>query len=262
MTAGPIRTIARDGALRILSIGRRIDATSGWIRFPYYHQIEVDERPNFARHLDYLRGFGDLISLDNAAELLASGDLQNGRYFSISFDDGFKSCIANALPILAERGIPATFYVVTDMVGRALLPGDRIAEGVFGSRRAALEFMSWDDCRTLVRAGMTVGSHTRTHPRLAFLGAERVAQEMSFSRMAIERETGQPCRHFCAPYGIPGHDFDAVRDPGLARAAGYVSFATGKRGKNSREADLFALRRDHMLASWGNHQLRYFLSTY
>ncbi|MDP1908156.1 MAG: hypothetical protein Q8K85_07645, partial [Hyphomicrobium sp.] len=63
------RSAVRDLALRGLSLGRRIDG-GGWIRFPYYHHVFDDERRGFARQLDYLRRFGDFVSIDEAAAML------------------------------------------------------------------------------------------------------------------------------------------------------------------------------------------------
>ena len=65
------------------------------------------------------------------------------------------------------------------MIGRTLAPDDTTARDNFGfrGRHTSLDFLTWDDCRTLARSGMTIGSHCRNHVRLARLGAgdERVA---------------------------------------------------------------------------------------
>ena len=257
-----LRALARDVALRALAVGRRIDDTSDWIRFPYYHHVFDDERTAFARQLDYLAGFGEFISIDDAVALLESGGAIDGRYFCISFDDGLKSCLTGALPILAERGIAAAFYVVTAMIGATLAPDDAAARRDFGfrGRRTSLEFLTWDDCRTMARKGMIIGSHCRAHVRLADLGAGTAMAELSESKAAIEREVGAECGHFCPPYGIPEKDFFLERDGTLARETGYRSLATGWRGAMRQGDDPFRLRRDHLIAGWGKHQLRYFLS--
>jgi peptidoglycan/xylan/chitin deacetylase (PgdA/CDA1 family) len=121
--------------------------------------------------------------------------------------------------------------------------------------------MSWDDCRTLVAGGMTIGSHTRHHARLAELSPAAAKAEMSDSKDDIERALGITCRHFCAPYGLPGRDFNIDRDGRLAREMGFSSLATGLRGPNRPGGDPFSLRRDHVLANWGLYQLRYFLAS-
>jgi peptidoglycan/xylan/chitin deacetylase (PgdA/CDA1 family) len=152
------------------------------------------------------------------------------------------------------------FYVVSNLIGRTFATDDSLSRDVFGFKgETALEFMTWEDCRALQAAGMTVGSHSRSHARLANLDRAQALAELTDSKRAIEHAIGRECRHFCAPYGLPGKDFDSMRDPALAREAGYASFATGVRGAMTGP-EPFLLKRDHLLANWGEHQLRYFLS--
>jgi peptidoglycan/xylan/chitin deacetylase (PgdA/CDA1 family) len=233
----------------------------GWVRFPYYHHVFADERTGFARQLDYLARFGEFISIDDAVKLLSSDARIDGRYFCVSFDDGFKSCATNALPILSERHIPAVFYVVTDFAGCSYAGDAPVTRDVFGQRgQRGLEFMSRDDWRTLVAGGMTVGSHTKSHARLALLSADQVRAELDGSKSVIEQEVGRSCRHFCAPYGMVQRDFDPIRDVELCFGLGYASFATGTRGRNHANGGSMVLNRDHLVATWGLHQLRYFMS--
>jgi len=256
------RWAARDLALRALSLTRRIDRGGGWIRCPYYHHVFDDEQAGFARQLDYFARFGEFISLSDAVQLLESGDPINGCYFCITFDDGFRSCLSGATPILAERDIPALFYLVTGLMGQSLSPDDAIARDgfAFAGRGTTLDFLSWNDCRDMERAGMSFGSHTASHARLAALTPEAADHELRESKQTVETEIGQACEHFCAPYGVAGNDYDPARDAPLARAAGYRSFATGARGAMRAGDDPLSLKRDHIVANWGNHQLRYFLS--
>jgi peptidoglycan/xylan/chitin deacetylase (PgdA/CDA1 family) len=256
-----VRAITRDLAIRALAIGRRIGGR-GWVCFVYYHHVFADEQAGFARQLRFLADHGEFLSIDDALAVLRRERPHDGRYFCVGFDDGLKSCTTGALPVLAEMRIPAVFYVVSDLIGRSFAAADALARDVFGFKGAdtALEFMSWEDCRALQAAGMTIGSHSRSHARLAGLDRARALAEMTDSKRAIERELGRECRHFCAPYGLPGRHFDPARDPALAREAGYASFASGVRGAMTPNADPFVLKRDHLLANWGEHQLRYFLS--
>ncbi len=260
--AARLRQAARGATIGALSLGRRIDRNTGWVRFPYYHHVFDDERAGFERQLTYLARFGEFVSLDDALSLLDGGATIDGRYFCLSFDDGFKSCRTGALPALAERGVPWTVYLVSDLVGRSLAPDDRIAREVFGFAGAGttLDFLGWDDCRAMAKNGVIFGSHSATHARLSALDDAAAVREIAGSKATIERELGRPCMHFCPPFGVAGRDFDSRRDPALARDAGYCSFVTGRRGPARPGADPFGLGRDHVLAGWGTHQLRYFLS--
>jgi len=255
------RAIARDLAIRALAIGRRIGGR-GWVRFVYYHHVFADEQAGFARQLRFLSGQGEFLSLDDALSVLRRERSANGRYFCVGFDDGLESCATGALPVLAEMRVPAVFYVVSDLIGHSFAADDAIARDAFGfqGRDTALEFMTWEDCRALAAAGMTVGSHSRSHANLALLDRAQALAEMTDSKQAIERALGRECRHFCAPYGQPVRHFDQMRDPSLAREAGYASFASSARGAMTAGSDPFLIKRDHLLANWGEHQLRYFLS--
>ena len=258
--AGKLRSIARDAAVWALSFAAPSPAGREWIRFPFYHHVFDDERRGFARHLDFMAGQGDFVSIEQALAMAASGASLGGRYFCVTFDDGFKNNAVNALPILAERDVPAAFFLAAGYIGTD--PGrdrDKLLE-FFDDGETLMEFMDWDDCRALAEAGMTVGSHTMTHARLAGLDEDQVVVELQSSKQVIEENLGRPCLDFCCPWGRPGEDYMPGRDPGLAAAQGYRSFLTTTRGAMSPGADPMAIQRDHLLANWSARQLRYFFA--
>jgi peptidoglycan/xylan/chitin deacetylase (PgdA/CDA1 family) len=217
-----------------------------------------DERHGFARQLDYLRNFGEFITLDHAVSILESGQPINGRYFCLTFDDGISCCHDHALPILAGRGIPATFFIVTDYTADD--PVKRIRCPLHADVTYAYEYLTWPECRKMIAAGMTIGSHTRSHVRLSRLPADKVRLQLVESKQTIEEKLGIECRHFSCPWGGSGNDFDPRRDLAIAKAAGYRTFLTTHRGMNTSGYSPFAIRRDNIYANWGNFQLRYFLS--
>jgi len=257
------RQAVRDTSIGLLSIRKGLEQSDDWIRFPYYHHVFSDEADSFARQLKYLKNYGDFISLDDASQMLASKQNFKGRYFCLTFDDGLKCCATYALPVLAKLKIPTCFYIVTEMVGRSFDPDHPIAKETFSFRSAttSLEFMSWEDCQMLTSEGMTIGSHSMTHPKFINLDEDKKRTELTESKRQIEGKLGGECNHFCAPYGVPGSDFDLSLDSRLADQAGYASFATGKRGPNRAGDSPYAIRRDHLLAEWGNYQLKYFFSS-
>jgi peptidoglycan/xylan/chitin deacetylase (PgdA/CDA1 family) len=255
-----IRGVFRNAAILTKSFGRSPSHSNNWIRFPYYHHVFNDERRDFSRQLKYMRQFGEFISLDDAVQMLASNNPISGRYFCITFDDGFKNCLTNAVPILTEFGICAAFFLPTKYIGLDADQNQEVLLGFFNHGETLIEFLSWDDCRKMSDLGMILGSHTVNHCRLSQLDEGQVSTELADSKNMIEAQLNQSCEHFCSPFGIPGLDFIRDRDPAFVKKAGYRSMLTTERGSMGQGDTPFAIRRDHILAGWGDYQLRYFLS--
>jgi peptidoglycan/xylan/chitin deacetylase (PgdA/CDA1 family) len=171
----------------------------------------------FEQQLDWLAGEGfRTISLHELAEARAGHGTLPRRSVILTFDDGRSDAMKVVLPLLRKHGMRATFFIITDRVGE---PG----------------FVTWDDVRALMAAGMEIGSHTLTHPRLPDLPDEAVEQELKASKSRLEKELARPVETLAYPY-------NAVRSrlASLARAAGYrVAVAGSAHGT----ADLLRLRR-------------------
>lgn len=253
------RDAARAGVIAGLSMTRKPTAGRGWIRFPYYHHVFDDERAGFERQIRYFKSVGEIVSIDDAVGLIRDGIPVDGRYLCITFDDGFKNWIENAVPILAAEGAVAAFFVAAGYIGTdPVADRDRLLD-FYDDRSRLMEFLTWDDCRRMIDAGMTIGSHSIGHVHLKDLSDEDAEHEIAGSKAMIERETGAHCHHFCCPFGRAGIDYDPAVHPKMAERAGYRSFLTGHRGANRPGGSTFDVRRDHFLANWGNYQLRYFL---
>ncbi len=80
-------------------------------------------------------------------------------------------------------------------------------------------FMSWDDARSLLAAGLAIGSHTATHPVLSRLPAEAQRHELAESRTRLEHALGHPVRALAYPVGSRDAFTDETRR--LARETGY-----------------------------------------
>jgi peptidoglycan/xylan/chitin deacetylase (PgdA/CDA1 family) len=70
------------------------------------------------RHLEHLGRSWEIVSLSDAARILAEGPRGPGRAFAaVTFDDGYADNHAVALPVLSALRIPATIYVATGFTG-------------------------------------------------------------------------------------------------------------------------------------------------
>lgn len=105
------------------------------------------------------------------------------------------------------------------------------AESGVDERRLARDlFMTWDQARSLVAAGMSVGSHTVSHRPLGRLSADEQRAELVDSKRLIESEVGREALALAYPYGWPGAYDDATAR--LARAAGYRAAFSSVEGVN------------------------------
>jgi peptidoglycan/xylan/chitin deacetylase (PgdA/CDA1 family) len=187
---------------------RRLPATAG-LYFPFYHDVLPEYAADLRRHLTAFRRLGPMLSWDQALDVLAGRRPLTGPAFCLSFDDGHPSWRDVLAPILADLGVPATFFLTAGLIGA---PGN----------------LSWADCLDLAGAGHTIGSHTVSHPRLADVDDAEAAHQIRDSKREIEDRLGLAVRDFAAPYGAPAVDF-GDRDVRLAAEAGYRSFATTSR---------------------------------
>jgi peptidoglycan/xylan/chitin deacetylase (PgdA/CDA1 family) len=123
-----------------------------------------------------------------AEELLEQGGAGPG-VAALTFDDGFENWVTEAVPLLRRLGVRATFYVCPGLFGEQ----HRSVEGAGGRP------LDEEGAKALVESGMEVGSHSMSHPDLRKIDDGELAAELSESKGAVERITGDPCRTFAYP---------------------------------------------------------------
>ncbi|MEV7780699.1 polysaccharide deacetylase family protein [Kitasatospora sp. NPDC088351] len=126
----------------------------------------------------------------------------------LSFDDGYRDFLDQAVPLLADHGFTATVYVVARKMG---------ADNDWDREGPRKPLMTARQVRAVVDAGMEVGSHSLTHVALAGLAPERLTAEVAESRSILQDVTGCAVEGFCYPYG----SFDPAA-VGAVEAAGYT----------------------------------------
>jgi peptidoglycan/xylan/chitin deacetylase (PgdA/CDA1 family) len=105
-------------------------------------------------------------------------------------------------------------------------------------------FMTWDQARAILASstGLTVGSHTHSHRKLAKLGSDVQRRELNESKRLLEAHLRREVAALAYPYGWSG-TYTAVTKK-LAVEAGYqVAFAAGEGVNRPGKLDLFEVRR-------------------
>jgi peptidoglycan/xylan/chitin deacetylase (PgdA/CDA1 family) len=92
----------------------------------------------------------------------------NNKVVMIGFDDGWKSQITYAKPILDKYGFKASFFVVCDYANSGNI------------RR-----MNWQDIAALQKDGMNIESHTMDHKPLNMLSWDGVLYEIAGSKQCL-----------------------------------------------------------------------------
>lgn len=144
---------------------------------------------------------------------------KTGRVVAITFDDGYLDTLEHALPILNTFGFSATCYIVSSRIGQ-YNDWDAATLNVEKTLMTNKQILAWH------AAGMEVGAHSRTHPRLTKCTDEALQTELSGSKIDLEAMTHTPVTQFCYPYG----DYDE-RVANAVRSAGYSAATTTRRGR-------------------------------
>lgn len=167
------------------------------------------------------------------------------KMVAITFDDGFTDFYQHAFPVLKRYGYPSTVYCVSDRVG-TMNTWDAV------QLHAEKSLMSWDMLAEIRRNGVTIGSHTQTHPFLTKLSVEEARDEITASKAILEDNLAVPVEHFCYPYG--DYDEDII---GLARAAGYTTATVTGRGHVMPGDNPLALKR--VAVTYRTHPLSFMI---
>ncbi len=141
------------------------------------------------------------------------------RPVCVTFDDGWDSDYTIAYPTLLSYGQRATFFVITDRVGR---------QG----------YISWEHLREMAANRMSIQSHGCTHFPLAHGTSHQAREELRQSKERLEQALGRRVVAFAAPGGSWRSDLSA-----LAEECGYHVICTSEQGMNYEPFDLLALKR-------------------
>lgn len=207
-----------------------------------YHEVAERSAPGFEKYTVTPRAFAaqmrwlaragySAIGLDAVLAQRARGTELPRRPVVLTFDDGFRSCVEWAVPVLQAYDFTATFYLVVGLMGQA-------SRWLRASHGFELPLIDWPTARRLADAGFHCGAHSMTHPHLQTLAPARCRYELVESRRIAEQELGREVGHLAYPFG----SYDApVRQ--MAADAGFRSACSVKLGRSPPDDDPLALRR-------------------
>ncbi len=191
---------------------RKFLATYGpcrWIPILLYHHI--DDKPGslyvdtqtFTSQMNYLveKGYTTM----TLPEVVA--DLPSGQFppkpVALTFDDGYRDMYNNAYPVLRERNLKATFFLITQLM-----------EGG--------DYLTWQQAREMAGNPLvTIGDHTLSHRPLPALSDEDIKSEILSSKGILEGQLGVKINVFAYPYGSYTPRADKyLQEGGFAAAVG------------------------------------------
>lgn len=155
----------------------------------------------------------------------------------ITVDDGYKSFLDLAFPILQDYNFHSTMFVYPDFVGGRLS-------------------LSWDQIRELERHDLvSIESHSKTHSNLSVKGGNeslsqykaRLRNEVVLTDKILKREIGRSSSFFAYPFGDSSEQLIQI-----LKAQDYALAFTVKRGSNAAFSSRYLLHRSMI---FGDHSL-------
>ncbi|HEV2643318.1 MAG TPA: polysaccharide deacetylase family protein [Candidatus Elarobacter sp.] len=175
---------------------------------------------------------------------------------AITFDDAIENFASIAAPLLATHALPVTLFVVSGQAGSTNHWSHGADPGV-----PHLRLLDWDALRALARTGVTLGAHSRSHPRLARTSAADLEAEIVGAADDVERNTGNRPTTFAYPYGSVSADAAAI-----VRAHYACACTTEMRAVTERDdpillprLDSYYFRTPGSLESWGTARFNGYL---
>jgi peptidoglycan/xylan/chitin deacetylase (PgdA/CDA1 family) len=251
------RRVARHVTLSALSLFDRTRQPR-FLRLLYCHFVFSDQKGKFERIIRALSNQGTFVTTDTCVDMLEEKREIDGRYYHLSFDDGLRNIVTNALPVLSKLHVPAMIFVPTSLVGA---DWETAREYCLNTTLypAPIELADWQDLKESVQEGFEVGSHTRTHANLAAISSNPtlLRDEVAGSKEDIEQKLGVECKYISWTFGrlrdINDTALDAVREAGYRACFGAYRGSV-EPGKTNR----FKIPRHQFEVHWPFSHTQYF----
>jgi peptidoglycan/xylan/chitin deacetylase (PgdA/CDA1 family) len=102
----------------------------------------------------------------------------------ITFDDGYRTLMDYAAPLMEPYGFTGTVFVITQLMDEGFL-----------------QYLTWEQAKSLAARGWMIEPHTKTHDQLAGRGRDFQLYQMLGSLQTVEAELGRTPRFLAYPSG-------------------------------------------------------------
>jgi peptidoglycan/xylan/chitin deacetylase (PgdA/CDA1 family) len=221
-----------------------------------YHHVDLHQKTpysvtseRFIAQLTALRNAGyTFVSLAQIENFIVHGNSLPQKSVAVTFDDGNISSYRVVYPLLKKMGIPWALFVYPTVTNAG----------------HAKYCASWAEVKTMADDGVTIGSHSYTHPFLTMppfdvTTPEQYRQWLNLqlvdSKKYIENKIGRSVAYFAVPFGAFDQTvYEAIKGSGYA-----LSFNVHGMN-NTVESDPFNLNRIIVLANTSPADLVAFVS--
>lgn len=217
-----------------------------------YHRVaDVNDDPhelsvsinNFRNQLKYLKNNFTVMSLGELVNGLVNGKIKK-KSVAITFDDGYYDNLANALPVLEEFNIPATFFITSGKIGSDTpFYWDKNVE-IDDQGRPMRE----SELINLSKSKLVeIGAHTVNHPKLKNLKQEQQRQEIFGSKNMLEKLLNAEVVSFSYPFGdINSFNEDSIK---ITSEIGFKYACSNIHKRVKKNSNLFTLPR-YVVRNW------------
>jgi len=236
--------------------------SANFLRCLYCHNVFDDQVLQLDEILGELKRLGDFINTDTFIDIAKEKRPLDGRYFHLSFDDGFRNNFTNALPVLMKHEVPAIFFVPSRVVDADYNYVEKYSIDIT-HHVGVIETLRKSDLHEILRAGYEIGSHTRSHARFSEISSDPdlLKQELCGSKEDLESMLGVECKYISWPYGKKTDADNISLD--VAKNCGYHACFGAFRGSViPQKTDMFRIPRHHFEVNWPLSHITYFSKGY
>lgn len=153
----------------------------------------------FEQHLIFLKKNYGIIHLSELSRRLLNNTL-TGNEAAITFDDGYRDNLTNALPLLEKYNVPATIFITTSLLGKSA----SFDWDMQYKQEDRATFLNSNEIKILKDHPLIeIGAHTHNHPRLSDLDEQRQKDNILKSKEIIEQAIEGKIKAFAYPFGGP-----------------------------------------------------------